>query len=824
MTEKINYPPSEILQPSYGKPDYELIILWLLNNNEICTWTDLITIIKKSTLSNYLNKLKNKNFVVKSQFNQYCITSKGKEKFYELSEEKSYKKKLNFPPKIILNRRIYDDLVLWMVYNNNSCRWANFTDRPLSINQSSLSKAIRRLIDNQSISKNDKEYQITYLGKEDYAKILGKYNLDQQSILEEESRRIKKLTKKALTFFTEYQITDNDIRFRFLHNVIKLPYDRVRQNLEHEEDFWKILLFLALNHPTSHSELISTENFAIKYNIEKIFLDFHVLQIVEKDIYQTKFFKLQVDDEKSAYFQENEKLEKILHAMVEEYITKFTYLNNLHEDLSKDTSSLTMEATVNIILEDICDSIFHPSFKKPLKFFLPDYITYLAYKIERGDKMGGSFDKLENLIWQDVQKYTLLGSLTGSEIKYYIDLETLKILDPLLINQMGKITTEVDQLFDIQDYSLSLRRITSSIKKNPNQPILHIMNAYTQCFLNEFGSAIDHLEKHIDPSIIIDTESLFLPYSFILGFSYFVIGDVSKASKLAKLTLEKFPDHPISNALTGLILGYNVVCKCDPKISDESYQLAHIDKSIDIEPTNLNKSRLCLLKCQILTDLKRNPEALEAIDQSIGLQPTTFPLYSSKIKVLLESNQYREIIIVLDQLLREFPDRRKNILLKKASILKKMRKGNDGFRIIEELIEEYPNDNDLLLHRAYWQQFFNQKTESLETMQILTDLDPNNGIYFDTYGEILMSFEEYSQAILQFNKALKCELNSWNEFQTHIKVGICYKEIEQNESAIEHLKKGKELIEVDFCPISVKQKWNAIADLFLAQIYELELN
>ena len=821
MIETINYPPSEILQPSYGKPDYELIILWLLSNNEICTWTDLIKIIKKSTLSNYLTKLKNKNFIVKSKFNQYSITSSGKEKYYQLSEEKSYKKKLNFPPKIILNKRIYDDLVLWMVYNNNSCRWANFTDNPLSINQSSLSKAIRRLIDNQFISKNDKVYQITYIGKEEYAKILGKYNLDQQSILEEESRRISKLTKKALAFFTEYQITDNDIRFRFLHNVIKLPYDRVKQNLEDEEDFWKILLFLALNHPTNHSELISTENFAIKYNIEKIFLDFHVLQIVEKNFFHVKFFKIQVDDEKSAYFQENEKLERILHAMVEEHITKFTYLNKLHEDLSKDSYSLTMEDTVKFILEDICVSIFHPSFKKALKFFLPEYITYLAYKIERGYKMGGNFDTLESLIWQDIQKYTLLTCPAGCEIKYYIDTETLRILETLLFNQIEKITSNVDQLFDIQDYSLSLRRITSLIKKTPNQPILHIMKAYTQCFLNEFGTAIDHLEKHIDPSLIMDKESLFLPYSFILGFSYFIIGEVTKAANLAELALEKYPDHPLSNAFTGLILGYNIVYNCDPKISDESYQLTHIDQSIEIEQTSLTKSRLYLLKCQIFRDLKRNSEALEAINISIGLQPTIFPLYSLKIKVLLGLNHYKETLLVLDQLLREFPDRRKNILLKKASIFKKMRKGNDGFQIIEELIEEYPNDNDLLLHRAHWQQFFNQKTESLETMKILIDRDPNNGIYFDTYGEILMSFEKYSQAIVQFNKSLKCELNSWNEFQTHIKLGICYKELEQKEPAIEHLKKGKELSEVDFCPIIVKQKWNAIADLFLAQIYEL---
>ena len=29
MAESINYPPTEILQPSFDKPDYELIILWL---------------------------------------------------------------------------------------------------------------------------------------------------------------------------------------------------------------------------------------------------------------------------------------------------------------------------------------------------------------------------------------------------------------------------------------------------------------------------------------------------------------------------------------------------------------------------------------------------------------------------------------------------------------------------------------------------------------------------------------------------------------------------------------------------------------------------
>lgn len=384
MATPINYPPDQILHPSHGgKPDYSLIILWLLHNNEICSWADLSKDINKSTLSNYLSRLKAKGFIIKSKYNQYSILEKGKEAFNKLSQDKSYENKLNFPPKIILNKRIYDDLVLWMVYNNNSCKWANFMEKPLAINQSSLSKAIRRLIDQQFIEKNDKVYQITYFGKEEYAAMLSNYHLDKHYLLDQESHRIAQLTQKALAFFSEYQISDHTIRFRFLQNLLKLPYDRVKQNLDQEEDFHKIVLFLALNHPSNHSGLISTADFAKKYHIKKVILDFHIQQIVEKQIYPTKFFQLRMPYEKSAYFQENEKLELILRAVVTEYITQLTYLNKLHEDLEEE-SPLTMGPIFDGILADICASTFHPDFEVPLRLFLPSYLNILTLK-EKGE-------------------------------------------------------------------------------------------------------------------------------------------------------------------------------------------------------------------------------------------------------------------------------------------------------------------------------------------------------------------------------------------------------------------------------------------------------
>lgn len=394
----IIHPPEEILYPSFGKRDYQLILLWLLENNNVCTWADLSRDINKSTLSIYLARLKANNFIVKSQYNQYCITPAGKEKFYALSQEKTYDNKLNTPPEILMTRHIYDDIILWMVYNNNSCRWADFIDRPLAINQSSLSKAIRRLMDKQYISKTDKIYQITYLGKEEYADVLRNYNLNLQYILEEESRRITKLTKKALTFFKKYNISDHTVHFRFLQNLLKLSYDPVKLQLDQEE-YWKILLFLALNHPANHSVLISPANFAQKYAIDKVILDYHILQIVKKQIFLTKFFQLPLSEGKMAYFQENEKLEKILRAVVEEYITRFTYLNKLH-DSQEGESPVTMEATFNGILVDICDSsasTFDPVFESSLRFFLPDYVTYLTYKTERESASS------ESLKWKPIE-------------------------------------------------------------------------------------------------------------------------------------------------------------------------------------------------------------------------------------------------------------------------------------------------------------------------------------------------------------------------------------------------------------------------------------
>ncbi|MFX0178473.1 MAG: hypothetical protein ACFE85_19835, partial [Candidatus Hodarchaeota archaeon] len=258
----IIYPPEKIYSPSkLGKLDYDHIILWMLCNNDVCKWADFRQEpieIPTGTLSRHLEKLKRKDFVENFARGQYKITSEGIKQFHELSSAKKKTRKLNYPPDIILNSgRNYSHWVLWMVYNNNYCKRSEFIDEPLSINQSSVSKNLNLLLEKGFITKEEGKYIITRAGKSEYSRMLQNYDLDRQTILEEEGKRIEEITEKTIQFFMKYNIEDEEIQFRFLNNILTLDYGKVKPLLKDEEAFRKILLFLSINHPNQYPDFIS---------------------------------------------------------------------------------------------------------------------------------------------------------------------------------------------------------------------------------------------------------------------------------------------------------------------------------------------------------------------------------------------------------------------------------------------------------------------------------------------------------------------------------------------------------------------------------------
>ncbi len=627
---KLNYPSDEILNPSkLQRKNYDHIILWMLANNESCEWSnfeqDPIE-IPISTLSRHFTKLIFKGFIEKFARGQYRITPKGKKKFNELSQIGKKERKLSYPPEIILKSgRNYSHWILWMVYNNGFCKRSDFLEEPFSINQSSLSKSLSSLIQKGFIIKENKRYIVTQSGKSEYSRILNHYDLDRQTILEEESKRIDEITTKTSQFFEKFNITDDYVKFRFLNNVLKLDYSEVKNVLKDEEDFHKILLFISINHPNFYPDYLSFEEFSRFYQIKKKILDFWVNEIVESNLYDLKFFKLDVSLDKYYYFHSDEKLEKILRSIVEEHVSKNKYLE-------KFGSSESLKSMIEDILEEICSNLFNKDFKESLREFLPSYFKHLAYKVEIKKELKETYDKLEGIIWQ---------SMT--------------------------------EMMQSQSYN----------------------------------------------------------------------------------TLE----------------------------SQYGEQIKEIDKEIDLNPKN-------------------------------------YELYNSKLRILIYFNQYNDALMVLEKMIEEFPEKEIDIMMKKAFTLKKNKDLEAGLDIIEGLIEKYPKINILHNYKAYWLSYLGEKVETFKILGDLTEDEPENGIYHDTFGEILISFKKYEKAIEEFQKAIKLDSNQWYIHQTYIKLGICYKELENLELAVKFLEKGKDLTNKIISDLDSKNRWLAIVDLFLAEIEE----
>ena len=627
----INYPPEKVYSPSkFKKPNYDHIILWMLNNNDMCKWADFHQEpigIPTGSLSRHLATLKLKGLVENFARGYYRITSKGKKKFHELSSAKKTRK-LNYPPKIIIKSgRNYSHWILWMVYNNNYCKRSELLEEPLSINQSSLSKSLSLLIDKGFIIKEDGKYLITRAGKSEYSRMLQNYDLDRQTILEEEGKRIEEITKKTIQFFENYNIKDKNIQFRFLNNVLRLDYEKVKPILKVENDFHKILLFLSINHPDQYPNFISSEDFSKIYKIKKTTLEYYIDEISESKIYPLRFFRLTQSSGEQYYFQSDGRLERMLRVITENQITKITYLNKLFSKPTPEVPTIDMNSIINDIVNKACEFLFKKDLKDSLRELLPEYIKYLAYKIETKRELKGICDKLEGIIWQN--------------------------------------------LTDIFQSQITENQYEEQIKK--------------------------------------------------------------------------------------------------------------VDKEIELNPENLD-------------------------------------LYYLKIKILIYFNKYQETMKLLDNLLEIFPENEKDIKILNAAVLRRMHKIKEGLDIINELLQKFPKDNDLICYKAYWMQYLDEKEESIKIIQNLIKDEPENGIFQDTFGEILMYFEDYDEAAKKFLKAITIGSDDWYLYQTYIKLGICYKALENYDLAIKNLKKGRDLINKCTVDAETKQKWNTIADLFLSEI------
>ena len=842
---EINLPPKEIYEPpKMEKRDFEHIILWMLKNNESVEWAHFMDEplnIIQSTLSNYLKNLQNEDHIEKVKRGVYRITPRGTIRYNELSQSKDKKRRLNFPPKAITHKREYEHWILWMAYNNSFLKWSDFLEAPLSINNSSLSKSIRTLLEREAIIKNDeKEYHITRIGKAEYARMLRTYDLDRQSILNEESKRIEEITMKTIGFFEKYDIVNSDIKFRFLNNVLTLPFEKLKGSIDTEDQFNKILLYLSMNHPNQYPSYISTDEFSEKYKVDKLDLEFNTRKIVEKGVYTTKFFKLETGEEKTYYFQANEKLEKVLSAITEDYITKFTYLNKLYEKSDMDRLPLTLGTTVDAILNEICENLFDVNLKGPLRDFLPDYINYLAYKMETQKRLEEITDKLEGTIWQEFQYYSAATEapkdLDETQENYYLSPQIFDILEEyyMIPANASAIKEGKKRLKDKMQYKKALGYVNSKINGGLNNKEFMLFKARVLCQMNRYTEAIKLIDNVIKYEKSRDDEGIYLSSSFILVFSYTALGNTTEALDIVEEMFELYPDHPISLAAKALVYGYSIIYDFDIGKVNNDYVLDLIDDLIRMDSNISNMARYYQLKATVLEQMQKYEEALEEIEIAMEMTDEIVDMYSYKLKILGELKRYDEAFEVLEDAMKQHPDNLKHLLMQKAYLYKMQGDFESGLNIVTELTKSYPDYVDFFNNKAYWHAYiYNQKREkgiddeenkiaAVETIKHLTEKVPQEGNYFDSYGEILMITGDYEDAIKKYEKAIKTEPNGWFVPASYVGLGKCYEKLGNYGEAEENFQKARKIVRYCFCHVKHKEEWIEDIEYYLNKLKELQ--
>jgi len=609
----VKFPPEGIITPMKINKDFEHIILWMLYNNDHCSWSDFKSEpvnISQATLSKYLTILINNGFIEKEKKGRYNITPEGRQQYADLQIKGVLEKTLNYPPETITNKRNYDDWILWTLYNNHHCKWSDFLEEPLRINQSSLSKNINILLDNGYIEKNNREYQITKSGELEYFNMLKKYDLDRQSILDEESKRVEVITDKVSEFFNDHDIDDDGIKYRFLNMVLRLDYTKVESTLSDEVDFDKILLYLSINHPDQYPNYITAKDFALEYDIKLTTLNFFIEKIVEDNIYPIRFFKLNVSNEHTYYIQAEERLEKMLNVIIEDYIRRFTYLSKFQKVSGVQYHIPNINELLEDITSDMCNNLFHDDLRPALKKFLPEYIEHLAYKFESEKSLINHTDKIKGIAFQNVFEViqSFGTSETASTISKPADNESYyflhnRIFDTLDIMYLSKIDfiriVEFKETYFPKNGEF-LTKIERKLAKGRVSKVNELLTG--------------HLKNLSDTELMI-LKDLIYTYN----------GELEESLGLTKEIIEKHPNEYVGYLFQSI----------------SYFLMGRFKEALDIIELGLNMSYNILLisqKAQILIN-SDHKKAYDVVDEVIEDYPDNFALIRTKFLVLMTDRE-----------------------------------------------------------------------------------------------------------------------------------------------------------------------------------------
>ncbi len=828
MTEvkRTNYPSKKII----GKEkNYELILLWMLNNNIRCGWRDFLDKrigISQSTLSNNLKKLINNNFVEKFEEKEegkkkkfYKITERGKKRYEDiLIKKKSPGIKINYPPNKYLSLKDNEINILYILHNNASCRWKDFLAGPFKINQSVLLRILKKFESQTLIEKvKDKDsrfevYQITEKGTSKYISRLKSYKLDRQSILEEESKKIQEIFEFSEDLFKSFDISNDDIKYRLLNNILSIDLTRVQGTSCTEDDFKKILYFISINHPEEYPNYITPEKFSQKYKIDLTTLNFFLKEIVDKNQYSAKYFRLKIIPDKLYYFQAGEEFEKILRALTINIIKKLRFLSIQNKDQISLETPLSLSKIQEGISKKLIKGYFHKSLKSSIITFLPDYIEYLKFIIQMKEEIKTTKDRLKIIAFRDVSVESRDESSKFQESKLRLpDQESNKLILKTLEKEkklefLQIALDEMDNVIRLKPYKIENyhRKIDLLIESGKNNEALEIAERaiilgkvfktkrpdlshnYKARILNKlrhYDEAVEAINKAIE--IYPDWHLYYYDKANYIHHS----GKKLDALVAINQAIEKNPKSENSYQLKAIILkslrkfeeaiktinqviqinnewwGHHSV-KGDILLNMGEYRksLNAINKAIDLAPDNVS---LYTDKANCFSQLRKFKDAIVSFDKAIDLDPDNISLYTEKAHCFSQLGKFKDAIVSFDKAI-EISKKSEDwddwdLYNSKLEIFIESKDYESALKFIESVPKEIFNENDNLIMKA---EVLIEKGKYIEALAHTDDaikLLPDDPWGYDLKFKCLKKMERYEESLEVYMKIFELDF-SWIDF------------------------------------------------------------
>ncbi len=644
-------------------------------------------------------------------------------------------------------------------------------------------------------SEKDREgrstYVITQSGLDELIRRIRDKNIDFDELNRLEQTRIKKSLSKFNKFFKEFSIYNHDIKVIFLE--LSTVINREKLFRVSELKFFKLLLFLALNHPQFYPYYnIAPEKFIEKYNSPSGTLDENLTQadinkflqiVLLEQLYGDLFYVLDVSEDMKLYFLSSGEYGRYFENSVKSSFRKLYNLRNLGKiKLNKVWLWETYDKIVDLLIYKF--GLFHPHLKDSLRNLLKNYKRKLEDEFKKS--------KIKDF-------KTVPALLAKSEIAI-----SKKSKPSIHDGMRGKISYPLSEIEDVTEISDSeiLEQIETSILENPSDPsnFLKKTEFYADKIHSEiFPDAFQIAMKSVDHGIGLSPDDISEYYKakaeiylYYYGESLDAGGYFEQALENIELALEsvknktKIPFYlkiktemyliikDFDNALKSLELAFDFIN--DNPILDKDEQKKFYEDYF-------------WYKAEIMHNLKKDEEVLEVLNKAIEMN--FFNIVDKIFFYIYEIRNYDKALDIIDKLIEEDSKKSYFYLDLKAQVYFEQNRYQEAIDILDTLVELDPESQERYLHNKCSLLIrFDNFRQAIQLLDDFIILHPNDTSYYEMAMVCFEGLKMYRDALYISEKLIEMDQeNKWYKYQRSYflaKIGFKFPALQQIQKLIKN--------------------------------------